>query len=54
MENYFVLDKEVVLVMEYAKGGELKQYMLKRGGRLSEIEVKNIMHQMVVGLGACH
>jgi serine/threonine protein kinase len=24
LENYFVLEKEVVLVMEYAKGGELK------------------------------
>ena len=27
LHNYFLLEKEIVLVMEYAKGGEVKQYL---------------------------
>lgn len=39
LENYFILNKDIVLVMEYARGGELKQYLAKQGGKLSELEV---------------
>jgi len=27
LENYFILNKEIILVMEYAEGGELKQHL---------------------------
>lgn len=40
LENYFIIQKDIVLVMEYARGGELKQYLGKKGGRLPEYEVQ--------------
>jgi len=53
LENYFVLNQEVVLVMEYAKGGELKQY-LNQVGRFSEYRTQQYTSQIINGLGACH
>lgn len=40
LENYFIhSQKEVILVMEYAQGGELKQYIDKKPGKkISEYE----------------
>ena len=36
LEHYFILQhqrrKEIILVMEYAQGGELKQHLVRRGG----------------------
>jgi len=44
LENYFIHgQKEVILVMEYAQGGELKQYLNRKGGRLGEFECQFLM-----------
>jgi serine/threonine protein kinase len=39
--------------MEYAKGGELKEY-LKRKGKLTESEARVILKQILAGLEYCH
>jgi serine/threonine protein kinase len=38
--------KSVVIVMEYASGGELKGYLTKRG-RLDEAEAMEIFYQLI-------
>ena len=37
LQQYFTIEKYVILVMEYAQGGELKQYLNSKG-RFSEYE----------------
>eukprot|EP00347_Sterkiella_histriomuscorum_P010358 403376607 len=55
LDNYFIHgQKEVILVMEYAQGGELKKYVNRKGGVLSEFEVMNLMKQIITGLSSCH
>ena len=39
--------------MEYARGGELKQYVNEKG-TLSEEETRTIMGQIMQGLLTCH
>jgi serine/threonine protein kinase len=43
----------IALIMEYAKGGELKEY-LKRKGKLTESESRVILKQILAGLEYCH
>ena len=43
---------KVYLVMEYCNGGDLKDFLQKRGGYLSEEEAKPILRQLVEGLRA--
>ena len=56
LENYFLQgQKEVILVMEYARGGELKQYLNgKPNNRVNEVECQFLMKQIVAGLASCH
>jgi serine/threonine protein kinase len=43
----------VVLIMEYAQGGELKQYLNEKG-KLDEWEVREYIGQIISGLMQCH
>lgn len=44
---------ELYLVLEYIEGGELFDYLVKRG-RLSEEEAVHYFRQMIAGVGYCH
>ena len=46
-------EKELYLVLEHVDGGELFEYMVKRG-RLSEFEALNFFQQIIFGLNYCH
>lgn len=45
--------KSIVIVMEYASGGELKGYLDKRG-RLDEEEAQEIFYQLIQAVYYCH
>lgn len=45
--------KSIAIVMEYASGGELKEYLQKRG-RLDEDEAFEIFNQIVQVVDYCH
>ena len=47
--NNFVLKNELLLIMEYAEGGELMKYVEEKKG-LSEIEARLIFQQIVSGI----
>jgi len=49
----FESPKHLLMVMEYAGGGDLLQYVKKRK-RLSEEEARRIFKQIVYGLAHCH
>lgn len=49
----FESPKHFLMVMEYAGGGDLLQYVKQRK-RLEEIEAKYMFKQIVYGLGHCH
>lgn len=49
----FESPKHLLMVMEYAGGGDLLQYVKKRR-RLDEEESKRIFRQVVNGLAHCH
>lgn len=51
--NAFILDTNLVIVMEYASGGELKEYVSKKG-KLSELEARNIFLQIAEAVRYCH
>ena len=51
--NAFIVDSSLVIVMEYASGGELKEYVTKKG-RLDEEEAKGIFRQIVDAINHCH
>lgn len=50
----------VYIVMEYCNGGDVDQYIKKRGGRLEEKEAKGFLREIVAGfrsiraIGAVH
>ena len=44
---------EFYMVMEYVPGGELFEYIVKKG-KLDEIEAKKIFQQLVSGIDYCH
>ena len=44
---------EVILIMEYADGGELLDYVEDKKG-LEELEARNIIKQLVLGIENCH
>lgn len=46
LENYFIIDKEAVLVMEYCQGGEMRKYLNERGN-FSETETQSYMMQII-------
>jgi 5'-AMP-activated protein kinase, catalytic alpha subunit len=49
----FESPKHLLMVMEYAGGGDLLQYVKKRK-RLEESEAKSIFKQIIYGLAHCH
>ncbi|XP_054544939.1 MAP/microtubule affinity-regulating kinase 3-like [Talpa occidentalis] len=46
-------EKEVVLVLERAHGGDLQDHLLK-SGRLGEVEARRLFQQMLAALSHCH
>jgi len=49
----FVVKNELLLIMEYADGGELVSYVEEKEG-LSEVECRQIFKQLVSALEVCH
>lgn len=49
----FESDSEILIVMEYARKGDLLQY-IKEKGMLSESQCKSVFKQIVIALGHCH
>lgn len=46
-------DSKIALIMEYASGGTLRQY-IKSKGKLSENETKNILKEILSTISYCH
>jgi len=53
MKNAFILDTNLVIIMEFASGGELKEYVNKKG-RISEDEARLIFKQIAEAMHHCH
>jgi hypothetical protein len=49
----FLTERHLVLVMEYASGGNLFQYVSQRGG-LSEQDARWFFQQLIIALAYCH
>ncbi|PNW86180.1 hypothetical protein CHLRE_02g076000v5 [Chlamydomonas reinhardtii] len=47
-------DLRLYLALEYANGGNLKQWLAERGGRLAEPVARWFTQQLVYGLAYCH
>lgn len=45
---------DTVLVMEYAGGGDLKEFMKKNNGRLKELDAAKIFREMTLGVSYFH
>lgn len=52
-ETYETTDS-LYLVMEYVEGYNLDEYLQQKGGRLTEIEAKDIFRQMAAAMDYCH
>ena len=53
LHDVYESDKELFLVLEYVEGGELFDYLVKRG-RLPEREALIFFQQIISGLDFCH
>ena len=49
----FVEGKQLIMIMELARGGELMEYVQKKG-KLDEIEARKILLQIVNAIQYCH
>lgn len=49
----FVIKSELLLIMEYADGGELINYVEEKKG-LPELEVRNLFKQLISAIEVCH
>lgn len=49
----FVVKNELLLIMEYADGGELIEYVEQKQG-LEEVECRSLFKQMISAIEACH
>jgi serine/threonine protein kinase len=49
----FVIKNELLLIMEYADGGELIQYIEENKG-LHEVEARMLFKQMISAISTCH
>ena len=49
----FVIKNELLLIMEYADGGELMNYVEEKKG-LSEIECRSLFKQLISAIDVCH
>lgn len=53
LKNAFLLDKYLVIIMEYASGGELKSYLDEKS-HLNELETRRIFKQLLIAVQYCH
>jgi len=53
LKNAFLLDSNLIIIMEYASGGELKEYVSKKT-RLEEEEARQIFVQILHTMQHCH
>lgn len=53
MLEVFETDQEILIVTEYAKRGDLLQYIKERG-ILEEDKARKIFRQITIGLGHIH
>jgi len=53
LKNAFIIDSCLISIMEFASGGELKDYLYERG-RLSETEARLLFIQMLSAVNHCH
>ena len=42
------------MVMEYADGGELHDYVKSKKGTIEEAEVREFLRQIILGIQTCH
>jgi len=49
----FIEKKQLIMIMEYASGGELLGHLEKKGN-LSEIDTRDIIFQLVNSINYCH
>ncbi len=49
----FVVNTDICLIMEYADGGELVDFVREKDG-LSEIDSRNIIRQVTLAMQMCH
>ena len=54
VKDYFEDDENVYIILELCKNKSLADYLCKRGGKLSEIEVKCYIFQLLQGLKCLH
>ena len=54
VKDYFEDDNNVYIILELCKNKSLFDYLLNRGGRLTEIEVKCFIFQLLQGLNCLH
>jgi len=54
VKDYFEDDENVYIILEYCKNKSLLDYLIQRGGRLTEIEVKCFIFQLLQGLKCLH
>ncbi|KAJ3019023.1 hypothetical protein HKX48_002458 [Thoreauomyces humboldtii] len=53
LHDVYETDKELFLILEYVEGGELFDYLVKKG-RLSEHEALEFFQQIMYGIDFCH
>ncbi|KAJ3159194.1 hypothetical protein HK101_001117, partial [Irineochytrium annulatum] len=53
LHDVYETDKELFLILEHVEGGELFDYLVKRG-RLVEHEALNFFQQIIYGVDFCH
>jgi len=53
LENVFPVKNQLVMMIEYLEGGDLKHFLSKRDC-LSEAEVLTVMQQLVKAVNFCH
>lgn len=51
--DVYETDRELFLILEYVEGGELFDYLVKKG-RLSESEACGFFQQICYGVDFCH
>lgn len=49
----FVLKNDLILIMEYADGGELVEYVEQKKG-LPEVEARALIKQVIAAMDTCH
>ena len=53
LHHFFRVDNCVMLIMEYASGGELRKYVSSKG-HLGEFDAREVFFQLVDAINYCH